>query len=165
VRARAARAERILRSLAAIPVGDPDGAGRALTDLVLAANDRGIALNLSLSAGLGQPPEAVPGRASMLAGALSACPPGSAVQVTTLQVPGGCQGLVLIEPRPAGIPGSGTAGDSSALSGPDGVDELGAAESDQREMVALVRTLEAAGWTVTVVGDEVLAEARWEDRE
>jgi hypothetical protein len=150
VRAQAARAERILRSLAAIPVGDPEGAGRALTDLVLSANDRGIALTLSLSAGLGHRPGDVRVRASMLAGALRACPPGSAVQVTTLRIPAGSHCLVLIDPRPEGGVRAGAGG------GSDG--------SDQHETVALVPTLEAAGWTVTDLGDEVLAEVRWEDR-
>ena len=164
VRAQAARAERILRSLAAIPVGDPEGAGRALTDLVLSANDRGIALTLSVSAGLGHRPGDVRGRASMLAGALRACPPGSAVQVTTLRIPAGSHCLVLIDPRTAGAVRAGPGGAARTSEDPGRVLSTGSDGSDQHETVALVQTLEAAGWTVTVVGDEVLAEVRWEDR-
>ncbi len=55
--ARAAQAEGILRALTAMPVGDPGGAGQALTGLVLWAHDRGIALTLTLNADLDQDPE------------------------------------------------------------------------------------------------------------
>ena len=98
-RARAARAEGVLRALAAVPVADRGGAGQALTGLVLSAHDRGLELTLSLSADLDQSPGTVRSGAGMLDRALGCCPEGSAVQVTVLQADQGMQCLVLIDPR------------------------------------------------------------------
>lgn len=149
VRAEAARAERILRSLAVIPVGDPGGAGRELTDLVIRAHERGVALTLSLNVGHDLEPEFVRRNAPMLAAALDACPPGCAVQVTVLQRPGGSDALVLVDPPGSAPPSS---------MGPGR--EVGAEEAP----ILLGRDLEAAGWTVTQLGNQVLAEARWDDQ-
>ena len=88
VRTEAARAEQILRSLTAIPVGDPGGTGQEMTGMVVSAHERGIALTLSLNIGPDLLPEFVRRNARMLAGALDACPPGSTVQVTVLQLTG-----------------------------------------------------------------------------
>lgn len=146
VRTEAARAERILRSLAVIPVGDPGEPGRALTDLVLSAHERGVALTLSLNAGADSQPELIHRWAPMLAGALGACPPDCEVQVTILELPEGSAALVLIDPR--------------GCAHPDHAEQHRSVESGGVEM-GLVQALEAAGWTVTEVGIEVLAEARW----
>jgi hypothetical protein len=134
-RARAAHAEGVLRALMAVPVADPGGAGQALTGLVLAAHERGLELRLHLSADLDQAPELVRAGSAMLARALDLCPPGACVMVTVLQSGNGLQGLLLI-----GVP-----------RGPD-------------PRSALVADLAGEGWSVTVVGDDILAEARWEDR-
>ena len=92
----------------------------------------------------------------MLDRALGCCPEGSAVQVTVLQADQGMQCLVLIDPRTS-IQGKGQcvpaasrlcAGDAGAVHDSSG---------------RLDRTLAAQGWTVTVAGDEILAETTWED--
>jgi signal transduction histidine kinase len=164
VRARAARAEGTLRALGAVPVADPGGAGQALTDLVLSADLRGVALTLSLNADLEQGRDLVRGGAGMLARALELCPEGCAVQVTVLQAGDGLAALVLIDPRTprqrlasAGDAGDQPMGDEGSLGGPAAC----AVDNSIRE---LVRSLAAQGWNVTRVEDEVLAETRWEDR-
>jgi hypothetical protein len=134
-RARAAHAEGVLRALTVVPVADPGGAGQALTGLVLAAHNRGLELRLHLNADLDQSPELVLAGAAMLGRALVLCPTGSSVMVTVLQSRSGLQCLLLIGVPCGPVPGSRLADD-----------------------------LAAEGWTVTVVGDEVLAEAQWEDR-
>jgi signal transduction histidine kinase len=135
VRAEAARAEGTLRALAAVPVSDPGGAGRALTQVVLAAHARRIALQLDLNADLEQNPATVARGAAMLEEALAACPSGSSVRITVLQGEDGLHGLVLITPDP---------GPPSAGPDPD-----------------LVARLGRSGWQVTEVGAQVLAEAVW----
>jgi hypothetical protein len=154
VREEAARAERILRSLAAIPVGDAGGAGTSLTDLVLAASDRGVALTLSLNAALDQDPRTVLRAAGMLAAALDECPSGSSAQITVLQASGGLKGLVLIE-----VP-------ALAMAVVHGAEDsiVGDPTSRERQLATMAGTLSGQGWTVTVVGDEILAETTWEDR-
>ena len=155
-RARAARAEGILRALAAVPVADVGGAGRALTGLVLAAHDRGLELTLSLSADLDQSPDTVLEGAGMLDRALGSCPEGSAVQVTVLQADHGMRCLVLIDPRTPVERNDGLVHAASQRCAGDG----GAMhESTGR----LDRTLAAEGWTVTLAGDEILAETTWRD--
>ena len=155
-RARAARAEGILRALAAVPVADVGGAGRALTGLVLSAHDRGLELTLSLSADLDQSPDTVLEGAGMLDRALGSCPEGSAVQVTVLQADHGMQCLVLIDPRTS-VQGKGglVPAASQRCAGDDGATHDSTGRLD--------RTLAAEGWTVTLAGDEILAETRWED--
>jgi hypothetical protein len=136
VRAEAARAEGTLRALAVLPVSDPGGAGRALREVVLAAHARHIALQLNLNADLDQAPATVARGAAMLEAVLAGCPSGSSVQVTVLQGEDGLHGLVLITPGPGQSPGAGPDGD-------------------------LVGQLGRAGWEVTEVGQQVLAEAVW----
>jgi hypothetical protein len=155
-RARAAHAEGVLRALTAVPVADPGGAGKALTGLVLSAHERGLELALHLNADLDQAPELVLEAAGMLARALALCPSGSAVTITVLQSGGGLQGLLLIGPRPGGSPGP------ASLNVPEERPSQGHGGPDDTHRLA--DGLAAAGWTVTVVGDEILAEARWEDR-
>ena len=153
-RARAARAEGILRALAAVPIADSGGAGQALTRLVLSAHDRGLDLTLSLSADLDQSPDIVLEGAGMLDRALGSCPAGSAVQVTVLQADPGMQCLLLIDPgtslhtegRPPSMAAARSDGDSGAIDESTGL---------------LPRTLAAEGWTVTRAGDEILAETTW----
>jgi hypothetical protein len=155
-RARAARAEGILRALAAVPVSDVGGAGQALTGLVLSAHDRGLELTLSLSADLDQSPDTVLEGAGMLDRALGSCPEGSAVQVTVLQADHGMQCLVLIDPRtPVQRRGGLVPAASQRCAGDDGAKHDWTGRLD--------RTLAAEGWTVTVAGDEILAETTWED--
>ena len=153
-RARAAQAEGILRALAAVPVADVGGAGRALTDLVLAAHDRGLELTLSLSADLDQSPDTVLEGAGMLDRALGSCPEGSAVQVTVLQADDGMRCLVLIDPRTSVERNDRLV---HAASQPCPGDGGATHESTGR----LDRTLAAEGWTVTLAGDEILAETTW----
>jgi hypothetical protein len=92
----------------------------------------------------------------MLARALALCPSGAAVTITVLQSGGGLQGLLLIGPRPGGPAGP------APLSVPDERPShgLGGPTPGSR----LADDLAAAGWTVTMAGNEILAEARWEDR-
>jgi hypothetical protein len=155
-RARAAHAEGVLRALTAVPVADPGGAGQVLTGLVLDAHRRGLELALHLNADLDQAPELVLAGAGMLARALALCPSGSAVTITVLQSGGALQGLLLIDPRQGGPPGPASLG----------VPEDGPSEQHggPGHGSGLADGLVAAGWTVTVVGDEILAEARWEDQ-
>jgi hypothetical protein len=143
-----------------VPVSDPGGAGQALTDLVLAAHNRGLDVTLRLNADLDQSPYLVHAGTGMLGQAVGLCPRGSSVQITVLQTGSGLQGLVLIHPGahvalrdPAWVelPQGHTTGSAGGTGG--------AAPGSP-----LAGSLAAAGWTVTVVGDEVLAETRWEDR-
>lgn len=160
VRARAARAEGILRALGAVPVSDPGGAGQALTDLVLAAHNRGLDVTLRLNADLDQSPYLVHAGTGMLGQAVGLCPQGSAVQITVLQTGSGLQGLVLIHP------GAHVALRDPAWAAPPLGHTTGSAGGTGGAAPGspLAGSLAAAGWTVTVVGDEVLAETRWEDR-
>jgi hypothetical protein len=156
-RAAAAHAEGVLRALTAVPVADPGGAGQALTGLVLAAHRLGLELSLNLHADLDQSPELVLTGAAMLDQALVLCPRGSAVTVTVLQSGRGLAGLLLIDPRPC------SPHPDPASPAPPAPDAPSSGPEDGHQPAELASALSAAGWTVTMVGDGVLAETRWED--
>lgn len=96
----AGRAEGALRALAAIPPSAPPSQAEALAGLVLDAHARGVALHLSLPAGLavGEPLDPDPG-SPVLAQFVAACSAGSTAQLTYLHLGATTQALAWAELR------------------------------------------------------------------
>jgi signal transduction histidine kinase len=138
VRARSALAEATLRVLGTLSTATSGDEQRKVTSLALEAHERGIVVHLVLAIDPGQPAALVARGIAMLGVALSACPDHSTARVTILQSGDGLAAMVLVDL-------------------PEGRDAPG-----ESAVASLAARLSDEGWSTTVAGDQVLAEAFWD---
>jgi hypothetical protein len=142
VRRSSALAEATLRALSTLAVIDDGQSLREASSVLLDAHMRGITIHVTVAASPDRPAPRLDAGTAQIAWALTTCPDGSSVRVTVLPADQAVAVLLLAEPPPVW----GTSDQGAAPAPP--VRELAARLSD-------------AGWTTTVVGQQVLAELEW----